>query len=202
MKQKTAKKKSPAKQTEDSPSVIISPLEKSGAISESAKAHLGGVDRIVQQVDRIIEWLNQEKAKLDQKADYKAFLSLDFNYLDRTKRTAVDTILRLLGTRILTSQERLDPNRSPSIGIQATNRPNVYIYYEHKRPEPAAPLEEKYILFVANEMKLPRVISPQKLEEVTLEKVDSPQEIVPKSEEPQAKTPGIFETINKALLGE
>lgn len=127
---------------------------------------------------------------------------MDFDYADTLKRVIVDTVLRLLGTRLLTDEERADTSRSPSTGLQATNQPNLFIYYEHQRPQKEAPIQEKYILFVSREMKLPAVISPQKIEEVS--SLPPEPEILEKGaeEKNKRKTPGIFETINKVLLGD
>lgn len=191
--------------------LFISPAEKNGAILESIKSQIGTVDKVAKTVDEIINWINQEEKKLSEKEDYKSFLSLDFNYSDKLKRMAIDTVLRLLGTRLLTGEERRDPNRPPSTGLQATNRPNLFIYYEHKREE-GGPIFEKYTLFVSKDMKLPAKITPERIEEVKVEEKEipplteeeRPPEILEEEikEKEEKKAPGIFETINKVLLGE
>jgi len=205
---------------------LIPDAEKDGAILESIKSYVGVVDKVAEQVDKIIEWINQEEKKLAQKEDHKVFLSLDFNYSDKLKRTVVDTVLRLLGTRLLTEEERADSSRPLSTGLQATNRPNLFIYYEHKRPEEETHIQEKYTLFVSKDMKLPSVFTPEKIEEVKveekvapglkeevppspIEEASPPEELPPPEiveekveEKEEKKAPGIFETINKVLLGE
>lgn len=212
---------------------LIPNAEKNGAILESIKSYVGVVDKlesiksyvglvdkVAEQVDKIINWINQEERKLAEKEDHKAFLSLDFNYSDKLKRTAVDAVLRLLGTRLLTDEERADISRPPSTGLQATNRPNLFIYYEHTRPEGETHIQEKYTLFVSKKMKLPSVITPEKIEEVKVEEPIPKEVAVPpealveelpppeiveekiKEGKEEKKPPGIFETINKVLLGE
>jgi hypothetical protein len=211
---------------------FVSPSQKKKAILESVTAYVRGLENISEQVDKILNWIKEEERKLDKNPNHKAFLSLDFDYTDTFKRVVVDTILRLLGTRLLTDEERADPLRPPATGLQATNRPHLFIYYEHQRPRKEGPIQEKYTLFVSREMKLPVVISPQKIEEVEVKETEEP--IAPKEEEiklkefspppltpeevaspppevveketleqkEKKKPPGIFETINKVLLGE
>lgn len=191
---------------------LVSEKEKERAISEALKPEVQTAQIIASEVDKIIRWINQEEDKLAKNPNHQAFLSLDFKYSDGIKRSIVDSVLRLLGSRILNEKERFDFKRPASVGIQSTHKPNLYIYYEHKRPQGESLIQEKYILLISKEMKLPSLITPEKIEEVQIG-LESEKEVPREEESPEIleevkkikeekKPPGIFETINKVLLGE
>lgn len=197
-----------SKQKIEEPS-IINDKEKEKTISKSLI--VGEVSTIVEQ---IVKWINEGKKKLKQNPQHQGLLSLDFQYTDITRKTAVDAVLRLLGTRLLTEDERRDPQRPLSSGIQATIKPNIYIFYEHLRSSEKEPIQEKYTLLVALKMQLPTQIVTQKIQQVGASTGEAkpqplteeiPEEIleeeVQKAKE-MKRAPGIFETINKVLLGE
>jgi len=187
----------------------INDKDKEQAISKSLI--VGEVSTIVNQ---IVKWINEEKKKLKQDPQHQGFLSLDFQPRDITRKTAIDTVLRLLGTRLLTEDERRDPQRPLSSGIQATTRPNICIAYEHLRPSDEEPIQEKYTLIVSLKMQFPNQIIAQKIQQAEAPTQDvKPQPLIEEvpeevlEEEVQKakemkRAPGIFEVINKVLLGD
>jgi len=187
----------------------INDKDKEQAISKSLI--VGEVSTIVNQ---IVKWINEEKKKLKQDPQHQGFLSLDFQPRDITRKTAIDTVLRLLGTRLLTEDERRDPQRPLSSGIQATTKPHICIAYEHLRPSDEEPIQEKYTLIVSLKMQFPNQIIAQKIQQAEAPTQDvKPQPLIEEvpeevlEEEVQKakemkRAPGIFEVINKVLLGD
>jgi hypothetical protein len=187
-------------------SFVVSAEEKRKAIASSLE-----YSQINKEVDGILYWAQEQEEKLAKNQDHKALLFLDFRYANKSRMAIVDTVLRILGTRLLTQEERADQTRPLSIGLQATNRPHLYIYYNYSRPEGGINIQEKYFLLVSKEMKLPKEASlPEKNESQiqsqtgsSLNKNSPPGD--PKPENPkkdEKRPPGIFKTMNEIFLGD
>lgn len=178
---------------------VISPEEKKKAISSSIE-----FSQINKEVDRILYWIKQEEEKLAKDSDHKSLLFLDFSYSDKLRRAIVDTVLRIFGARILTEEERADRGRPATVGLQATNRPNLFIYYEFERHGSEISLHEKYYLFVSKDMKLPEGSIPDKSDAIvtkTGSSLEKPK-IDRRKKEGEERPPGIFKTMNELFLGD
>ena len=182
-------------------SFTISPEDKKKAISSSLE-----FSQINKEVDRILYWVTEEEQKLAKDSSHKALLFLDFKYPDKLRRAIVDTVLRIFGARLLTEEERADRSRPPSVGLQATNKPDLFIYYEFKRPGSEMSLQEKYFLLVSKDMKLPEGNAPQKAgQEIITHKGSALAEkpnAEDQKEESKERPPGIFKTMNDLFLGD
>ncbi|PIU43127.1 MAG: hypothetical protein COS97_02750 [Candidatus Nealsonbacteria bacterium CG07_land_8_20_14_0_80_40_10] len=194
--------------------ISISDDEKEKVILDSLKPKVKIISEVSSVVGQIIKWINDELKKLEHNNQHQGFLSLDFKYTDPARRTAIDTVLRLLGTRLLTEDERRDPQRPLSSGIQATTKPHIFISYEHLCPSDEEPIQEKYNLVISLKMQFPNQIIAQKIQQAEAPTQDvKPQPLIEEvpeevlEEEVQKakemkRAPGIFEVINKVLLGD
>lgn len=182
-------------------SFVISPEDKKKAISSSIE-----FSQINKEVDRILYWVTEEEQKLAKSPDHKALLFLDFKYSDKLRRAIVDTVIRIFGARLLTEEERADRSRPPSVGLQATNKPDLFIYYEFKRPGSEISLKEKYFLLVSKDMMLPEGNKPNKTDNQIVTNKGSSLDERFQTENPKGeikeRPPGIFRTMNELFLGD
>jgi hypothetical protein len=164
---------------------FIDPKEKDEAILGALRSRVKTIGEVGERVDKITSWIDEQQKKLLQNSEHKAFLWLDFDYANSIQLITVDTILKILGTRLLTESERLDAQKQIEIGIKSTNKPNVYLYAEITRKNHNAPLKERYGLLVSEIMELPATISGIGIKEEKIE--EKPEKVVKMEEVIEAK---------------